>query len=120
MDKTNTKYIIDIDYKEIGNRIQLRRKKMGISQKGLAESIGITPSYLSNIERGVSAASLDLIIVLSLKLKVTPDFFILGVLKSSNISTNIMEGLKMCSDKELKIVSDLIMSLIRHNDGKEI
>lgn len=120
MDKTSTKYIIDIDYKEIGGRIQLRRKKMGISQKELAESIGITASYLSNIERGVSAASLDLIIILSLKLKVTPDFFILGVLRSSNISANIIEGLKMCSDRDLKVVSDIVMSLLRHSDGKEI
>lgn len=119
MDKTNTKYIIKIDHKEIGSRIQSRRKKMGIKQKDLAESVGITASYLSNIERGVSAASLDLIVILSFKLKVTPDFLILGVLRSSNISVNIMEGLKLCSDRDLKVISDLVMSLIRNSDGKE-
>lgn len=115
MDKSSTKYIIEIDHKEIGSRIKLRRKTMGIRQKDLAESVGITASYLSNIERGVSAASLDLIIILSVKLNVTPDFFILGVLKSSNISSNIINSLKMCSDRDLKIISDLIMSFVKHS-----
>lgn len=116
MDKSNTKYIIEVDHREIGNRIKNRRKSMGISQKDLAESIGITASYLSNIERGVSSASLDLIIILSVKLNVTPDFFILGVLKSSNVTSNIINSLKMCSDKEVRIISNLIMTFVKYKD----
>ncbi len=42
--------LMEINHKDIGFRIGERRRKLNISQKDLAEQIGISSKYLSNIE----------------------------------------------------------------------
>lgn len=43
---------MELDRKEMGRRIAKRRRKMGIKQNKLAESIGVNPTHLSSIEAG--------------------------------------------------------------------
>ncbi|MBR5428064.1 MAG: helix-turn-helix transcriptional regulator [Clostridia bacterium] len=43
----------------IGKRIQENRKRAGLTQEQLAEKIGISTNYLSAVERGVYALSLE-------------------------------------------------------------
>ena len=43
----------------IGERIRYIRESKGITQNTLAESIHVTPSYISRIERGSSTPTLD-------------------------------------------------------------
>lgn len=42
----------------VGNRIKMRIKK-GLSQKALAESVGISQAHMSNIENGRSHVTLE-------------------------------------------------------------
>lgn len=46
---------------KIGKEIKKLRKLRGINQQDLAGMIDITPSYMSEIERGVSNPSVDLL-----------------------------------------------------------
>ena len=39
-------------YREIGERIRIKRKERGISQEGLAKAVGLKRPSLSNIEKG--------------------------------------------------------------------
>ena len=55
---------------KIGSRIKSLRRAKGYSQEKLAEVIGISPKYLSSIERGQENPTLDLFIRLSQGLKV--------------------------------------------------
>lgn len=48
-------------YKALGKAIRQQRKKHRLTQEALADRIGITPQYLSRIERGVVRPSLELI-----------------------------------------------------------
>ena len=48
-----------IDYKLIGQRIKLKRKKAGFTQEQLAEKLFVTPGYISQLERGISRPNLD-------------------------------------------------------------
>ena len=54
----------------VGLRIKNLRRARGYSQEKLAEIIGINPKYLSSIERGEENPTLDLLMRLSLGLKV--------------------------------------------------
>lgn len=47
-----------IDYKAIGRRIAFYRKKAAITQSTLSEHLGVTESYISQIERGSTKVSL--------------------------------------------------------------
>ena len=58
-----TKYYGDLDYfrKEFGEAIASRRKDLGLTQKELAQRMGVSQSSVSQTERGESALSLYMI-----------------------------------------------------------
>ena len=40
--------------KRIGKRIKQCRERLGLSQEAFAEKTGLTPNYISTVERGMS------------------------------------------------------------------
>jgi len=58
------------DRRFLGQRIKELRRGRGLSQEQLAEKMGITPNYLSSIERGQENPTLDLLTTLAEALKV--------------------------------------------------
>jgi transcriptional regulator with XRE-family HTH domain len=60
----------------IGKRIQKIRKIKGLTQEKIAEHAGVSPKYISSIERGKANPTLDLLIILAEIMHVTvADFF---------------------------------------------
>lgn len=43
---------MNINYKEVGKRIKLRRKQLGLTQKQLAEMVGLSEGSVSRYESG--------------------------------------------------------------------
>lgn len=64
---------MELDYKAIGTRIAQRRKQLGLKQSEVEEAADIGFKYLSNIERGISIPSTEVIMRLALALDTTPD-----------------------------------------------
>ena len=58
-----------VNYSLIGQRIQKRRKQMNRTQENLAEYLGVSVGYISQIERGVTKISLDTLSKVSLFLE---------------------------------------------------
>ena len=52
---------MNIDYKLIGERIKRARKTKGITQENIAEKLGVSIGYVSQVERGITKISLDLL-----------------------------------------------------------
>ena len=50
--------MIELNYVEIGKRIKIKRKELKLTQEKLSEIIDVSPSYVSEIERGTSISSL--------------------------------------------------------------
>jgi len=96
------------EWEEIGNRIRARRKSCNIKQSELAEKIGISLSHMSGIENGRQHPSIYVLIRLSEILGVTPDYFLLGNIRTHNIPQNIVETLYLCDESMLPLV-DLIV-----------
>lgn len=63
---------------EIGGRIKMYRKSMGISQEKLAEMIYVSPHYIYEIERGMKAMSLETLMSLSEALDLSTDYILFG------------------------------------------
>lgn len=69
---------MELDYAEIGRRISERRKQLGLKQAEIEERADIGYKYLSNIERGISIPSTEVVMRLAAALDTTPDAFLVG------------------------------------------
>ena len=73
---------MNIDYVAIGERIKKARKEMNYTQECLAEKLEVSIGYISQVERGITKISLDLLGAVSSILKKDIAYFVSG----SNIS----------------------------------
>ena len=108
---------LEIDYSEIGRRISARRKELYLTQEALTGITGISTNQLSNIENNRSVPTVESIMKLSEALKVTPDYFLLGIVKNINSESiqAISQKSLLCSKKQQKLVYEFISLLIREN-----
>lgn len=63
---------------EIGRRIRTLRKTADLSIQGLAATVGISPGYLSEVERGQSALSGEKLARIAAALEVSTDYLLTG------------------------------------------
>ena len=85
----------------IAEKIKILRENKGLSQKSLADKLGITRSSVNAWEMGISVPSTQYIVELASLFDVSTDYLLnFNDRKAINI-----EGL---SDKEIKIILELI------------
>lgn len=101
-----------IDYSEVGKRIAARRKELGLKQYQVCEMIDVNYKYLSNLETGRSAPSLELIMSLCRVLKTTPDHLLTGTDRPHQTSENISEKIKKLSEKNRQLLGGIIDLMI--------
>lgn len=70
-----------LDYKLIGQRIKEKRKEAGLTQEQLAERLGISQVYASQIERGVEEPNLQMLEQICITLDCPLEYLIAGVIK---------------------------------------
>ena len=63
---------------EIGNRIRKYREELNLSQKQLAEQIGVSNSRVSNWEQGINRPDADMLADICVALNVSPNL-LLGI-----------------------------------------
>ncbi len=68
--------MIEIDIKELGEKIKELRIERGLSQKQLADKIGVATNTVSQYESGKSKTSIDVLANLALELDTTSDFLL--------------------------------------------
>jgi transcriptional regulator with XRE-family HTH domain len=61
------------DYPEIGDRLRLRRQELGLSLRDLATRLGVSPSLISQIERGRANPSVSTLYALVSELAISLD-----------------------------------------------
>lgn len=49
-------------------------------------------------------------------LNITPDYLLLGALKSNNIPQNIVDKLNLCDEKSLKLISKIIYRVLTEQE----
>ena len=98
-----------LDYQEIGRRIARRRKELGLKQYQVEEKADIGYKYLSNVERGISIPSTEVIMRLAMALDTTPDAFLVGTAIHQNEAwRTVADQLRPLSRKQLRLVSSFI------------
>lgn len=101
-----------LDYKEIGKRIARRRNQLGLKQAEVEERAELSYKYLSNIERGISIPSTEVIMRLALALETTPDEFLVGALQREDEEwKDIAELLRNFDHKKLSLAKNFLIWL---------
>lgn len=100
---------MDLDYAEIGKRIARRRKLLGLKQAEVEERADLGYKYLSNIERGISIPSTEVIMRLAVALETTPDEFLVGTARHEDEEwKSVAELLRTMDEKHLKLARSLL------------
>lgn len=97
---------------EMGKRIRARRLSLKME---LAEKVDISNNHISSIERGIERPGLDSFIRICDVLDVTPDYLLLGSMKSNNVPKNITDNLKLCTDEEIRLVEAMTQYLVEQH-----
>ena len=103
---------MELDYKALGARIAQRRKLMHIPQKVLAEKVNTSNNHLSGVENGTQKPSLGLFVSICIALHVTPDYLLVGNMYSSNVSQNIVDNLRLCSNEDIDLIYNITKYLV--------
>lgn len=93
--------------KEIGERVNLRRKALGYTQEQLAEKINVSVQMISNLELGKKAIRPENIIKICDTLEISADYLLTGSDSSRKISA-ISGKLNTLPPESLKIIEQLI------------
>ena len=101
---------MSVDYKLIGTRIKEKRKQKKLTQENLAESLDVSVGYVSQVERGATKISLDLLAEIASVLECDIAFFVEeSAIKSKYYMTETIyyafEGL---NEKEKRIILGII------------
>ncbi len=104
---------MEIDYKELGERIAKRRKVLNLTQDDVAGATGLSNNHISNIENNHSP-SIETLINICEALDITPDYVLLGIVRHANDSllSQINQKIKLCDEKKLELVDHFITWVI--------
>lgn len=102
-----------IDYSEIGKRIAARRKELGLKQYQVCEMIDVNYKYLSNLETGRSAPSLELIMSLCRALDTTPDRLLFGTDRQSPTAQGLYEKAQRLNENNRRLLDGIIDLMLK-------
>ncbi|MGN0599061.1 MAG: helix-turn-helix domain-containing protein [Oscillospiraceae bacterium] len=104
---------MNIDYREVGRRMAKRRKELGLKQYQVCEIIDVNYKYISNLETGRSAPSLEVLMDLCQALKTTPNYLLIGT--NENISNETLtEKISRLDGKSKLILNDIIDTIKKY------
>ena len=99
---------MNIDYKLIGGRIKLERKKINMTQETLAEKLDVSIGYVSQVERGITKISLDLLGAISGILNCDISTLITGssLTGGNYLAGDLIEEIARLNGKKRKLLLD--------------
>lgn len=98
-----------VDYKEVGKRIAARRRELRLTQCQVEQKADLCFKYLSNIERGMTAISIDVLMKLCDVLKTTPNDLLLdSVIPEEDFLKSMASRLQQMSSKQARLALSLM------------
>ena len=83
-----------MDIIAFGNRVRAARERLGITQEDLAARVGMSPSHMSIVERGVKVPRMDTVVKLANELDVSADYLLqdsVAQSRNSQLLSSIMD-----------------------------
>ncbi|MBR3949677.1 MAG: helix-turn-helix transcriptional regulator [Oscillospiraceae bacterium] len=92
---------------QIGEQIKLAREGAKLTQEQLAERVGVSPQYVSDLERGVVGVSIATLKRICITLGVTSDQILFGTHPESSFSS-ILVKCRSLSQIQLTLLGDIV------------
>lgn len=108
---------MDFSLTELGKRIAHRRKQFGMKQNTLAERLDISNNHMSSIETGKTQPSVILLYQICNELKVTPDYLMMGALRSSDIPQALIDTLRLCTPEDIELLYNIASFMAQRNSN---
>lgn len=101
------------DYHLIGKRIKEQRKLAGYTQEQLGELLGVSTGYISQVERGITKISLDLLAAVSVALHCDMGLLVAGSATdgSEYLQNEYQELFRVLSPKQKQFAIDFLKLL---------
>lgn len=107
----------DFDYGAIGLRIRKRREFLGISRQEFAKMIGITPTFLADIELGNKGFSLKSLNRMCQILRMSSEALLYGNSHPGTAYESIWKMLDQCPEEKRRYAVEMMaMFLMSHDD----
>lgn len=100
----------------VGKRIKIVRQRSGLTQDQLAEQVGLSPKYISGIERGVENPTMDILIRLAKMLGVEPyDLFLFGESEENEkaLRKGIEKMVREADREKLQLYFDVMRNILQ-------
>ena len=107
-----------VDYCLIGAKIKEKRKEAGITQEVLAERLSVSVGYVSQVERGVTKISLDLLAQISGILQCDLAYFVTGAATRENgyLQAELAARYSQLSTAQKKLVIGMIDLILKDDN----
>lgn len=107
---------MNVDYRIIGARIKGARNMRGLTQEKLAEQLDVSVGYVSQVERGITKISLDLLGNISTVLDCDIKDLISESATGGNdyMNKELESRFSRLTDKEKRILSEIMDTLIKN------
>ena len=109
--------MLQLDTREIGNRLYAIRKIYGMTQNEVAEAAGLANRTYADIERGTVKMRVDTIIHICNALHITPDEIL--TIRTTEIiekEEEVMQRLNSCSPKDKATALNLLSIFLKSLD----
>ncbi len=90
----------------LGERLQQKRSSIKLSQKEVANAVGVNPSVISNYENGERTPSVEILMALASLFHFSVDY-LLGIEKTSRASIDV----SMLDDEQLSRLQYFLSSI---------
>lgn len=100
----------------VGKRIKIVRQRNGLTQDQLAEQLGLSPKYISGIERGVENPTMDILLRVAKMLGVEPyDLFLFGESEESEkaLRKGIEKMVREADPEKLQLYFDVMRKILQ-------
>ncbi len=104
---------MQIDFRDIGQRIRAERKKQNISQEQLAEMVGVGTTHISHLETGNTIPSIKTFIEIINALNISSDEVLRNHIDKAKhvFDGELAEIIEDCSAEEARIITDTAKAL---------
>lgn len=108
---------MNVDYKLIGTRVQRQRKMKGLTQEMLAEKLNVSVGYVSQVERGFTKISLDLLAEIATNLECDISLLVTGSsVGAGYLDVEISDLFKQLTSNEKHLTFEFIKLLLEQKN----
>lgn len=101
----------ELNLKEVGKRIRDQRELLGYTREHLAEAVGVTPKFCSDIELGMKGMSVQTLFNISKVLRVSTDYILGRDIPELDVAP-VVDMLKTCSPEKLEYAKEIIRTFV--------